>query len=347
MSDPDRGVFDPGAPSRFDGVFGLPTTHEQARVVLLPVPWEPSTSYRRGTAGGPRNVRACSHQVDLYDRDFGRVYEAGLFMLDEDPRVVALNEEACRLSLPIVEAGGVDPTSPLAASLERVNALSRELNERVQELARRELDAGRRVGLVGGDHSSPFGLIAELAARHPGMGILHVDAHADLRVAYEGFTDSHASIMYNVHERLPYVKIVQVGVRDFSEQELELARSSSRILGFFDGDLADRAFHGGTWASVVDDIVSALPELVYVSFDVDGLDPALCPGTGTPVPGGLSFAQATFLIREVAKRRTLVGFDLNEVAGSGVAGEGEWDGIVGARLLYKLAGALARGLSVP
>lgn len=331
--------FDPGAPSRFDGVFGLPTTHEEARVILLPVPWEPTTSYRRGTAGGPRNVRACSHQVDLYDRDFGRVYESGLFMLDEDPRVLAMNEEACRLSLPIVEAGGVDDaSSELVASLERVNALSRELNERVREIARRELDAGRRVGLVGGDHSSPFGLIAELAARHPGMGILHVDAHADLRVAYEGFTDSHASIMYNVHERLPDLKIVQVGVRDFSEEELELARGSSRILGFFDGDLADRAFHGGTWAAVVDDIVSALPELVYASFDVDGLDPALCPGTGTPVPGGLSFAQATFLIREVAKRRTLVGFDLNEVAG-----EGEWDGIVGARLLYKLAGALARG----
>jgi agmatinase len=331
--------FDPGAPSRFEGVFGLPTSHEEARIVLLPVPWEPTTSYRRGTAGGPRNVRACSHQVDLFDRDFGRVYECGLFMLEEDPRIVALNEEACRLSLPIIEAGGVDDSSSeLAASLERVNALSRELNDRVRALARRELDAGRLVGLVGGDHSTPFGLVAELAARHPGMGVLHVDAHADLRVAYEGFTDSHASIMYNVHERLPDVKIVQVGVRDFSEAELELARGSSRILGFFDGDLADRAFHGGTWAAIVDDIVSALPELVYVSFDVDGLDPALCPGTGTPVPGGLSFAQATFLIREVAKRRTLVGFDLNEVAG-----EGEWDGIVGARLLYKLVGALARG----
>ena len=327
--------FDPSGPSRFEGAFGLPTTYEDASIVIVPVPWEPTTSYRRGTAGGPANVRERTHQVDLFDQEYGRVYEAGLHMIEAPAEWIAWNTEACSLSLPIIEAGGAE-TPEHQALLERVNALSDRLNSSVRERCELELARGRKVGLVGGDHSTPFGLIDALARRYPGLGVLHIDAHADLRNAYEGFTHSHASIMFNVHESLPVASITQVGIRDFSEEEHSLSQTSDRITTFFDQDVAARLFRGESFDAVVRSIIETLPESVYISFDIDGLDPASCPGTGTPVPGGLSFREATYLIREVARGRRVVGFDLNEVNG-----EGEWDGIVGARMLYKLLGALA------
>jgi agmatinase len=170
------------------------------------------------------------------------------------------------------------------------------------------------------------------------MGVLHVDAHADLRVAYEGFTRSHASIMHNVLADLPEVaKLVQVGLRDLSEEEHERTRTDRRVAAFFDADLAREKLEGMSFARLVDPIVEALPRQVYVSFDVDGLDPALCPSTGTPVPGGLSFHEASYLLRRVVESgRTIVGFDLDEVA-PGAEGD-EWPANVGARLLYKLVG---------
>ena len=328
-------IFDPSGPSRFEGAFGLPTTYDQASIIILPVPWEPTTSYRRGTAGGPANIRERSHQVDLFDRDFGCVYEAGLHMVEEPPEWIDWNQQACGLSRPIIDAGGAE-TPEHEVLLERVNAFSDRLNEAVRARCEAELARGRRVGLVGGDHSTPFGLIDALTRRHPNLGVLHIDAHADLRVAYEGFTHSHASIMFNVHERLPVSSITQVGIRDFSEEEHALSQSSDRITTFFDADIAARLFRGESFETIVRAIIETLPERVYISFDIDGLDPTNCPGTGTPVPGGLSFREATYLVREVARARRVVGFDLNEVNG-----QGEWDGIVGARILYKLLGALA------
>jgi agmatinase len=189
-----------------------------------------------------------------------------------------------------------------------------------------------------GDHAVPFGAIAAHAARHPAMGILHVDAHADLRHAYGGFTWSHASIMDNVVRRIPEVPLVQVGVRDFCEEELDAIRAAGpRIRTFFDRELRTERLRGTSFATQVDRIVACLPEEVYVSFDIDGLDPKLCPHTGTPVPGGLDFAQACYLLAAVvASARRIVGFDLVEVA-PGPDGD-EWDGNVGARLLYKLIG---------
>jgi agmatinase len=171
------------------------------------------------------------------------------------------------------------------------------------------------------------------------MGVLHVDAHLDLREAYEGFTDSHASILFNVAARLPAVsRIVQVAVRDMSEAELEVARGSGgRIVPHLDAAIAARVFDGEPFHRIADAIIADLPEDVYVTFDIDGLDPALCPHTGTPVPGGLSFQQAVALLARLQKSgRRIVGFDLVEVA-PGPDGD-EWDGNVGARLLYKLIG---------
>lgn len=340
----DRAAFDPGGASVFDGIFGLPHTPEEAHVIVVPVPWEPTTSYRRGTAKGPAAILEASRQVDLFDLDNGKPYEPGIAMLEADPELVRWNLEACALATPVIEAGGEISGDPrLQEALLRVNELSFRMNEHVYSAVKTELDRGRLAAVLGGDHASPFGAIRAYSERFPGLGVLHVDAHADLRLAYEGFTFSHASIMRNVADQLPLVgRIVQVGIRDFSEEEKAVIDGSGgRITTFFDRDLAARAFGGEPFAKVAAEIAAALPEHVYVSFDIDGLDPALCPHTGTPVPGGLSFREAVFLLGEVVRSgRTLVGFDLNEVA-PGPSGD-EWDANVGARLLYKLIGFALR-----
>ena len=217
--------------------------------------------------------------------------------------------------------------------------MSAKVDAWVRAEVERWLDAGKLVGLVGGDHSSPFGAIEAVARRHPGLGVLHVDAHADLRAAYEGFTGSHASIMYNVVERIPEVgRLVQVGLRDVSEGEhAYMTKAGERIAAHFDSALRGRLLRGESWAAVCDDVVAGLPRDVYVSFDIDGLDPTLCPHTGTPVPGGLSFQEACYLFGAVVRSgRRIVGFDLNEVA-PGPDGD-EWDANVGMRVLYKLIG---------
>lgn len=329
--------FDPNAAASADsGIFGLPTRVEDARVVYLPVPWEATTSYGGGTAGGPAAILAASRQVDLFDLEVERPYEAGLAMRAEDPRVAVWNAEARPLAERVIEKGGAIGGDPaLGAALARVNALSESVNDLVYEEAGRLLGAGRIPALVGGDHSTPFGAIRAAAERHPGLGVLQFDAHMDLRLAYEGFTWSHASIMRNVLDRIPGVaRLTQVGIRDFCEEELDRAGAErDRVRVFYDAHLARRGFEGEPWSSLVQSIVETLPGEIWVSFDIDALDPCLCPHTGTPVPGGLDFNQAVHLIGAVVRSgRRLVGFDLNEVA----PGHDEWDANVGARLLYKL-----------
>ncbi|MEZ6196697.1 MAG: agmatinase family protein [Planctomycetota bacterium] len=334
-----REDFDPGGPgSSEDGIYGLGTGPEESRIHLIPVPFEATTSYRRGTAGGPAAILEASVQVDLYDIDNGRPYEAGICLLPERPEIAAANERVAAAAERVIEAQGVVGDDPsLAADLEAVNAASALVNGIVREEAERVLAAGRIPAVVGGDHACPFGLIEALAARHPGLGVLHVDAHHDLRDAYEGFTWSHASIMHNVAERLGGVaRIVQVGIRDFSEDEAQYMRASDRrIVTFYDGELRKAQYRGTPFDAIARTIVSQLPYEVHVSFDIDGLDPKLCPNTGTPVPGGLEFEEAVHLLRVLRESgRRIVGFDLCEVA----PGADEWDANVGARILYKLCG---------
>jgi agmatinase len=331
--------FDPNAAAGPDsGVFGLPFTPEQSEVVLLPIPFEATTSYGGGTADGPAAILAASRQVDLFDVETGRPYERGIAMLEPLPELRALNDEARALAEPILAAGGAGDDPSLLEALAGVNARCARMNELVHQEACRWLDQGKRVVGVGGDHSTVYGLIRAYAERNPGMGVLHVDAHADLREAYEGFIWSHASIFHNVMTRLPGVaKLVQVGIRDLGEAEHRFAQDSGgRIVTHYDARIRARMFDGQTWGAMCREIVAALPSSVYVSFDIDGLDPTLCPHTGTPVPGGLSFSEATALVGEVVRSgRTIIGLDLNEVA---PGPDSEWDGNVGARLLYKMIG---------
>lgn len=338
-------AFDPDSAARPDsGIYGLSSAPEDSRVVLIPVPFEATTSYGGGTADGPQAIFEASKQVDLFDLDTGRPYEQGIAMLPQPASVRAWNDEAKRLAAPIIASGGTE-SDPQA--LARINALCEQMNQWVYETARHWIGCGKLVGLVGGDHSTPFGTIRAHALQYPGLGILHLDAHADLRDAYEGFEWSHASIMHNVMERIPQVgRLVQVGIRDFGEGEYQYIQASKgRIETFFDASLARERDAGASWHSQVERIIDALPRDVYLSWDIDGLDPTLCPGTGTPVPGGLSFSQAVGLLEGLVRSgRRIVGFDLNEVA-PGPDG-GEWDANVGARLLYKQIGyALRSGRS--
>jgi agmatinase len=223
----------------------------------------------------------------------------------------------------------------------------------VGALARAALEGGRIPAVLGGDHSTPYGAIAAVAEAHPGLGILHVDAHADLRDAYLGFRWSHASIFHNVLQLPGVARQVGVGWRDLGAAEFAaIAAEPDRIAAWLDRDLDDEQRGGISWDDVCRRIVDDLPQIVHVSVDIDGLDPALCPNTGTPVPGGLSWRQVCTLLRTVSERRRVVGFDLCEVSPgpSFAAGplpglrssRAEWDANVGARMLYKLAGCAVR-----
>ena len=334
-------LFDPNAPAQPDsGIFGLPHSAEEARVVLVPVPWEATTSYGGGASQGPRAIFEASKQVDLFDLDVDRPYQHGIAMLPIPGDVAAWNEEGKALAARVIAQGGAGDDPELRAAVAGVNALSDRVNRRVEETVSEWLSRGKLVGVLGGDHAVPFGAFQAMArALKRPFGVLHFDAHSDTRRAYEGFTHSHASIMFNALEHVPEItRLVQVGIRDVCEEEVSYCRAQGeRVCVFYDRTLQLRKMDGEPFTRLARDIVSKLPDLVWVSFDIDGLDPRYCPHTGTPVPGGLELSEAVCILRELVHAgKRIVGFDLNEVAPN-LADEGdEWDGNVGARLLYKL-----------
>jgi agmatinase len=220
-----------------------------------------------------------------------------------------------------------------------INEGSLFLNRWVYEQSKDLLDKGKLVALIGGDHSTPLGYFKALAEKHGDFGILQIDAHCDLRKGYEGFTYSHASIMYNALNEIPQLqRLIQVGVRDICEEEWNYIHNSNyRVITYFDKEIKERMYEGQLWKEIADEIINHLPEKVLISFDIDGLDPKLCPNTGTPVPGGLETEQAFYLFRRIVKSgRKLIGFDINEIG----VGENEWDANVGARILWKLSNML-------
>ena len=332
--------FDPNSPGISHNLFGLPFSVDQAEVVIVPVPWEVTVSYHTGTAQGPQAVLEASSQVDLFVRDIQDAWKLGIAMqpipqnlTDEGNKVRELSAQHIKL----MEAGKpLDVTDPV---LTKINEACENLNIYVKSATQRFLKEGKLVGLLGGDHSTPLGFIRALSERYDRFGILQIDAHADLRKAYEGFTYSHASIMYNALKIPAVNRLVQVGIRDFCEEEINVVtRSMGRVVTFFDEEIKAAEFAGRTWDSICDQIIQQLPELVYISFDIDGLDPKLCPNTGTPVAGGFEFHQIAYLIKKVVKaNKKIIGFDLNEVA----PGNTDWDANVGARMLYHLCNWMA------
>ncbi len=341
--------IDPNAPARPDaGLFGLDISSAEAEVHVIPVPFDATTSYRPGTAKGPAAILRASHQVDLHCPLFGRTYEAGLLLLEVEPRLAALAESSFAPARRIVAVGGEIGDDPeLRKDLKTVNSGGELLARIVEQQVQKVLEAHKLPIVLGGDHSVPFGAIAACAKRYPGLGVLHFDAHCDLRAAFEGFTWSHASILRNVIERIPAVeRLVQVGIRDYCQEELDvIEREGQRIAVLFDHQWARDKASGADLVELIRRSLEPLPEHVYVTVDVDGLDPKLCPSTGTPVPGGLEWGEMGLWLEELANSgRRVVGMDLVEVTPDPQCPENQdsFDAIVGARLLYRMAGCAVR-----
>jgi agmatinase len=335
--------FDPNSIGlKSNNIFGLPFTEDEAQLILLPVPWEVTVSYRPGAARGPEKIFNAAMQVDLYDPDVTDGWKKGFYMMPIDRNIRSKSDYLRQCAELIIsnmaDGGEVAMNAHLTEKLKEINDGGKMLFDWVYEMTRDLLKEKKKVGLIGGDHSTPLGFIKALSEVHDDFCILQIDAHADLRVAYEGFTYSHASIMYNALQHVPQVtKLVQVGIRDYCDEELEMIQNSNgRIKTFFDRDIKHRQYEGATWKDVCKEIVEALPQKIYISFDIDGLDPKLCPNTGTPVPGGFETEQINYLFRMIiAAGKQIIGFDLNEVSGGEHAGDGI-DAIVGARVLFKL-----------
>lgn len=343
--------FDPSQPGLADeSIFGLPFTAEESDIVIIPVPWEVTVSYGAGASEGPDAILDASFQVDLHHQEFPELWKLGIYLdlNDQTDKWASDSKKYKALAQPIIEAleSGevIESLPPLQSDLDKINKVCRELKDEVKERVLYWAKKGKKVVLLGGDHSTPLGYYEALAVQHSDFGILHLDAHMDLRIAYEGFKYSHASIMYNALQIPQISKIVQVGIRDFCEQEVEVAQKD-RVVVYSDMDLKKETFEGKTWGQHCDAIIAALPQKVAISFDIDGMYPWYCPNTGTPVPGGFSFEEAAYLLSKLADSgREIIGFDLVEVA----PGDTDWDGNVGARMLFHMCGVLAKnnGLNV-
>jgi len=340
----DLSIFDPnsvGNPN--NNIFGLPFSEEDARLVILPIPWEVTVSYNAGTSRAPDHIFTASLQVDLFDPEYKDAWKQGFFMRSSDKKILMksdyLRKEAELYINYIAQGELVSSNKFMTKSLREINQGSLFLNDWVYEQTSALLKKGKLVGLLGGDHSTPFGYFKAIGEVYPSYGILQIDAHCDLRESYEGFHFSHASIMFNALQHIPAIqKLVQVGIRDYCEDELNVINNSNgRVVTYFDRNIKHRQYEGDSWKQIVDEIVAQLPDHIFISFDIDGLDPKLCPHTGTPVQGGLETEQVFYLLHKIyLSGKRIIGFDLNEV---GVSHD-EWDENVGARVLYKLCNLL-------
>ncbi|MEN2992518.1 MAG: arginase family protein [Bacteroidia bacterium] len=293
-------------------IFGRAASWAEASLVLIAVPWEGGVSFRRGTAQAPELIRQVSAQIDYYR--------------PESPAIA---------QLPI---HWVEPLYDFSPSAEK--AYEATVLPYVMEWVRQAVEAGKAWGLVGGDHSIALGGHYVLDQIAPGYGLLYLDAHADLRPTYEGNPYSHATILYHAAHLKGIESLVAVGIRDWAVEEAQLAQQLAPRLTLFEmRRLRHALYHGRPWAELIGEILSPLPERVYVSLDVDVLEPGYVPHTGTPVPGGFQYEEVFFLLEAIVRSgRKIIAFDVCETGGM------ELDAIIAAHLLYRLC-ALATGLA--
>ena len=283
---------------------------DRARVVLLPVPYDSTTSFRGGARDGPRAIIEASYNLEDYDPE-----------LDADVSAVGIH------TVPWLEPHMEGP---------------RHMIDRVRDTVFPFLEQGKLVGLLGGEHSLTTGHIKDLADRYSDLSVLYLDAHADMRDEYMGTAWGHASVARRIYEICP---LVQVGVRSLSLDEKEFIRDQGVNTFFspaFDGPVSRRSpnstpdwngvlGHGAR--STVEEMIGLLSENVYISVDLDVFDPSIMSAVGTPEPGGMDWHQVTSLIRAVAEERHIVGFDVMELSPQ----EGHTScAYTAAKLVYKL-----------
>ena len=329
--------------SETSNIYGLPFDESESQIVILPLPWDVTVSYNDGTCNGPEAIFEASKQVDLYDPSVANAWKVGLHMLPINETWKRTSEDARLKAIRVIEDLETDNFNDETTVLQNdVNEICENFHLQVEQKTLEIINSNKIVIGLGGDHSTPYGIIKALASKHKSFGVLQFDAHCDLREAYEGFTFSHASIMYNVLKDVPQVsKLVQVGIRDYCEDELNyINNSEKKVEVFFDRYLKQQTYLGKTFKNLVDEIISKLPQHIYISFDIDALDPKLCPNTGTPVAGGLELEQAYFIIEEIVNaNKIIIGADINEVSPNDA---NDWDANVGARLLYRIANLIAK-----
>ncbi len=334
-------TFDPNGVGIANGnLFGFPVDENEAQIVITPIPWDATASYGKGTSNGPQAILDASPQLDFFHPKLENAWQTKVYMSPISSEWKAINDDLCEKALSYIqflEEGGVLENNLAFKTLvqtidETQNALKDNLKERAIELMKQ----GKVPAVLGGEHSTPLGLIEALDEQGQPFGVLQIDAHADLRNAYEGFQQSHASIMHNVVNNCKnLVKLVQIGVRDIAQSEVDFAtQSNGKIKTFFDWDIREAQYNGKTWHQIVDKIIDQLPQNVYISFDIDGLKPNLCPNTGTPVAGGFELGEINYLLFQlIEKGKRIISFDLNEVAPEE---DGDWNANVGARALWNL-----------
>ena len=333
-------TFDPNGVGIANGnIFGFPYTENEADIVIIPIPWDATASYGKGTSNGPQAVLDASTQLDFYHPQLDKAYNTKVYMAPISSEWKEINDMCCEKSIAYIsylETNGEEAAlEKFKSDIEEINDAHTALKENLKQRCTALIEAGKIPAVLGGEHSTPLGLIQALNEVHAEFGILQIDAHADLRVAYEGFYQSHASIMDNVLRTCNHMKkLVQVGIRDISETEVLYSAASERVKTFYDWNLKEEQYEGKSWSKQVDEIIAELPEKVYISFDIDGLKPELCPHTGTPVAGGFELQEISFLVFKLVEAgKKIIGFDLNEVA---PGDEGDWDANVGARALWQL-----------
>jgi len=344
MNNPEeKREFNPSGVGFKNGNFiGLPFTEETANVILVPVPWDVTVSYGQGTAKAPKAILDASVQLDLFDPDVKDAWKLGIYMQPRNESIWKKRKKLRKISadyINFLEHGGdLSENSGMNEELQKINRECKKINDRVFDETKKILENGKIPGIIGGDHSVPLGALQAVGEKYPGFGVLQLDAHLDLRNSYEGFTYSHASVFHNALKIRSLSKLVQVGIRDYCEEEVEVVqKEGERISVFFDHALKENQFKGKNWDEQCEEIISKLPANIYVSVDADGLDPKLCPNSGTPVPGGLDFQQTIYLLKKaVESGRKIIGFDVCET------GKKEWDANVAARIIYKLSNLSGR-----
>lgn len=330
--------FDPNGVGQAGKLFGLPFDEESSQIVVIPVPWDVTTSFNDGASLGPEAVLKVSSQIDLYLPRIPDAWKLGITMLPIESEWILENNKARKYAVEYIKFLEGSPTKLSNEDIinipQNINQLSKKMNDWVYAKSKEILRANKIPVVLGGDHSSPFGLMKAISKSCKEFGVLQIDAHADLRPSYEGFEFSHASIMHNLLNFENVTKLVQVGIRDFCEQEQDEMKNDPRIVTYYDASMARERFEGKLWSYQVAQIIESLPDNVYVTLDIDGLEQSFCPSTGTPVPGGLSYNQLIYLFEKLMDSgKKILAFDICEVSGAG----SEWDAIVCSRVLYNLA----------
>jgi len=282
--------YDHAQPLWFGGAMPVITGYDDAAAVILPVPLDRTTSYVPGTRNGPRELILASAQVELWDEEVGTdVHTKGIYTMPEMD----------------LSHGTMD------------GAIAR-----IHQAAAAVMDSGKFLVTLGGEHSITSPLVAAAAARHPGLTVLQIDAHADLRDGYQGEHHSHASAMRRTLESAP---VVQVGIRNISEEEVKALPGLETTI-FYDWNMRDDP----RW---MDRVLGALKGPVYLTIDLDGLDPAYMPAVGTPEAGGLAWRELLTLLRRTFAEREVVACDVVELCPI----PGMWSSnFIAARLVYKL-----------